>query len=265
MPYRASAPFTALSLTALVFALVATDALAGPIQVYGYTVVHSYPHDTRAFTEGLFYDSGYLYESTGEPGQSSVRKVELETGKVLTRTDLPATYFGEGIVAWDHRLYQVTWRQQVGIIYDFATLKKTGDFTYAGEGWAMTHDASHIYLSDGTPDIRILDPHTLANVGTIHVTANGRPVNNINELEWVKGEIYANIWQTDVIVRIDPLNGQVVGVIDLHGLFDHASLPDPVDDVPNGIAYDEKHDRLFVTGKRWPKLFEIKLKAPSAP
>ena len=265
MPFRTSANRAALSLIALLLAIGTTDALAAPIQVYGYTVVHSYPHDTKAFTEGLFYDEGFLYESTGEPGESSLRKVELTTGKVLTRTNLPPTYFGEGIVAWDHRLFQVTWRQQVGIIYDFATLKKTGDFTYTGEGWAMTHDASRIYLSDGTPDIRILDPHTLTNVGSIHVTANGHPVSNINELEWVKGEIYANIWQTDVIVRIDPANGQVVGVIDLHGLFDHASLPDPVDDVLNGIAYDAKHDRLFVTGKRWPKLFEIRLTAPQSP
>lgn len=233
--------------------------------VYGYRVVHVYPHDTSAYTEGLLYKDGYLYESTGEAGESTVRKVELQTGKVLQRHDVPSAYFGEGIVDWNHELIQLTWKDQLGFVYDLASFKQLRTFNYPGEGWALTRDSKQLYMSDGSPVLRILDPNTLTATGSILVTDNGQPVVNLNELEWVKGEIYANVWMTNRIARIDPATGHVNGWIDLTGLLDVSRLPDPGNDVLNGIAYDEQHDRLFVTGKRWPKLFEITLVKPGAP
>lgn len=231
------------------------------VPVYGYKVVHSYPHDTHAFTEGLFYKDGYLYESTGEPGASWVRKVELTTGKVLQQDALPPQYFGEGIVEWNGHLMELTWRSGVGVIRDFATFQPQQAFHYPGEGWALTRDDKHIYMSDGTPTLRVLDPSNMQQIDSIAVTDDGQPLQNINELEWVRGEIYANVWMTDRIARIDPKTGHVLGWIDLSGLLDTSKLDDPQDDVLNGIAYDAQHDRLFVTGKRWPKLFEIRLTA----
>lgn len=239
--------------------LLATTTCSAAIPMYGYKVVHVYPHDTSAYTEGLFYKDGYLYESTGEQGESTVRKVQLETGKVLQRHDLPSQYFGEGIVDWKGHLVQLTWTSETGFVYDLDGFKLQHTFSYPGEGWALTRDSRHLYMSDGSAVLRILDPATLKATGSIMVMANGVPVTNLNELEWVKGEIYANIWLTNRIARIDPATGQVVGWIDLTGLFDVNSLPEPANDVLNGIAYDARHDRLFVTGKRWPKLFEIKL------
>jgi glutamine cyclotransferase len=248
---------------ALALALVATATVAqAAIPVYGYKVVRSYPHDPQAFTEGLFYQDGFLYESTGEQGESSVRKVDLASGKVLQQANLSAQYFGEGIVAWNGRLMQLTWRSGVGVVRDLASFKALDSFNYPGEGWALTRDNQHIYMSDGTATIRVLDPNSLVQIDSINVTADGQPLQNINELEWVKGQIYANIWMTDKIARIDPASGKVVGWIDLTGIFDYRQLADPTDDVPNGIAYDAQHDRLFVTGKRWPKLFEITLTPP---
>jgi len=248
-------------------AFAALGALATSAQaaapVYGYRVVHVYPHDTSAYTEGLFYKDGYLYESTGEAGDSTVRKVELESGKVVQRHDLPAKYFGEGIVDWGPRLVQLTWKDQMGFIYDLATFKQQRTFDYPGEGWALTRNDKHLFMSDGSAVLRVLDPQTLASVGSILVTDDGQPVTNLNELEWVKGEIYANVWLTNRIARIDPATGHVTGWIDLTGIFDTRSLPDPGNDVLNGIAYDAQHDRLFVTGKRWPKLFEITLVPPA--
>jgi glutamine cyclotransferase len=242
----------------------ASEATSG-VPEYGYDVVHAYPHDRNAFTEGLFYLNGFLYEATGLEGRSSVRKVKLETGEVLQQTELPEAYFGEGIIKWKDKMYQMTYKTEVGFIYDFDTLKKTGEFHYTGQGWAFTTDGKQIYM-DGShavnaevsdPEIRIWDPETLKETGVIHVTDEGRPVENLNELEWVKGEIYANIWQTDRIARIDPKTGHVVGWIDLTGILSPAERRGV--DVLNGIAYDAEHDRLFVTGKEWPKLFEIKL------
>ena len=229
------------------------------IPVYGYRVVHVYPHATDAFTEGLFYQGGYLYESTGTLGASSVRKVVLETGEIVQRHDVPAQYFGEGIVDWKRHLIQLTWRAQTGFVYDFASFKLQRTFTYPGEGWALTRSDKQIYMSDGSAVLRILDPDTLATIGSLMVMADGVPVTNLNELEWVNNEIYANIWLTNRIARIDPATGQVTGWIDLTGLLDISRLPDPANDVLNGIAWDAVHDRLFVTGKHWPKLFEIKL------
>jgi glutaminyl-peptide cyclotransferase len=233
--------------------------------VYGYQVVRTYPHDTGAYTEGFFYLDGYFYEGTGTVGQSTVRKVDMNTGKVLQQVDLPPPDYGEGIVAWKNRLIELTWQSHHGMIYDLKTFKKLSQFDYPGEGWALTADAHHLYMSDGTPTIRILDPNTptLKQVGKIDVTAVGKPVANLNELEWVKGQIYANVWLTHVIVRIDPATGKVVGVINLTGLGPKPEdTPDPGNDVLNGIAYDAQHDRLFVTGKRWPLIYEIKLTSP---
>lgn len=249
-----------LSLTFFALALLAGCAWgATPIPVYGYKVVHTYPHDTGAYTEGLFYKDGYLYESTGQAGTSTVRKVELQSGETVQRHNVPSQYFGEGIVDWKDRLVQLTWQTQTGFVYDLASFKLQHTFTYAGEGWALTRDNQHLYMSDGTPVLRVLDPESLATTRRITVTAAGVPVTNLNELEWIKGEIYANVWLTNRIARIDPASGHVVGWIDLDGLFDINQLPDPGNDVLNGIAYDAAQDRLFVTGKRWPKLFEIKL------
>ncbi len=239
--------------------LLATTACPAAIPMYGYKVVQVYPHDTSAYTEGLFYKDGYLFESTGEKGESTVRKVQLETGKVLQTHDVPAQYFGEGIVDWKGKLVQLTWKSETGFVYDLDDFKLQHTFSYPGEGWALTRDNKHLYMSDGSSVLRILDPDTLKATGSIMVMANGIPVTNLNELEWVKGEIYANIWLTNRIARINPANGQVMGWIDLTGLFDVNSLPEPGNDVLNGIAYDARHDRLFVTGKRWPRLFEIKL------
>jgi glutamine cyclotransferase len=234
-------------------------ARAEEIPIDGYRVVHAYPHDTGAYTEGLFYKNGFLYESTGEAGESTVRKVQLDTGKVLQRHDVPPQYFGEGIVDWKKNLVQLTWKSETGFVYDRASLTTQRTFSYPGEGWALTRDNRHLYMSDGSSVLRVLDPQSLKAVGSIMVTADGIPVTNLNELEWVKGQIYANIWLTDRIARIDPTTGHVVGWIDLGGLLDVNQLPDPGNDVLNGIAYDAAHDRLFVTGKRWPKLFEIAL------
>ncbi|CAM5404031.1 glutaminyl-peptide cyclotransferase [Rhodanobacter lindaniclasticus] len=239
--------------------LLATTACTAAIPIYGYRIVHVYPHDTSAYTEGLFYKDGLLYESTGEKGASTIRKVQLETGKVLQRHDLPAQYFGEGIVDWNGELIQLTWQDQIGFVYGLDDFKLRRSFSYPGEGWALTRDDRHIYMSDGSSVLRILDPATLATTGSIMVTADGVPVTNLNELEWVDGEIYANVWLTNRIARIDPATGHVVGWIDLTGLFDVNTLPVPMNDVLNGIAWDAQGKRLFVTGKHWPKLFEIKL------
>lgn len=251
-----------LVLLALVLASSA-HAQAG-IPIYGYKVVRTYPHDTSAYTEGLFYLNGYLYESTGTEGQSTIRKIDLATGKVLQKVDLPPPDYGEGIVAWKNRLIQLTWQSQRGYIYDLNSFKRIGTFDYPGEGWALTTDGKHIYMSDGTATIRVLDPNTLKQTGKIDVTAGeGNPVINLNELEWVKGLIYANVWLTQNIVQIDPSTGKVVGVINLTGLApDPQTLSDPGNDVLNGIAYDAKRDRLLVTGKRWPSIYEIKLTPP---
>jgi glutaminyl-peptide cyclotransferase len=232
---------------------------------YGYEVVHTYPHDPSAFTEGLFYLDGFLYESTGLEGQSSVRKVRLESGEVVQKYDLPAQYFGEGIVNWKDSLIQLSYKTQVGFIYDLATFKLQRQFEYQGEGWAMTQDGKRIIMSDGTSELRFWDPETLKELGRITVTEESYPVKNVNELEWIKGEIYANVWTTDRIIRIDPETGKVVGRVDLSGILSDADRIGGQTDVLNGIAYDAKLDRIFVTGKKWPKLFEIRLvKKPTA-
>ena len=228
---------------------------------YGYKIVHAYPHDPEAFTEGLFYRDGFLYESTGLEGRSSVRKVRPETGEIVQKYDLPPEYFGEGIVSWKNDLIQLTYKSEIGFVYDFASFTVKRKFEYPGEGWALTHDGSRLIMSDGTPELRFWNPETEAELGRITVTDNGTPVKNVNELEWIKGRIYANVWMTDRIAIIDPSNGKVESWVDLTGLLSDADRTPGKTDVLNGIAYDEKGDRLFVTGKLWPKLFEIKLVA----
>jgi glutamine cyclotransferase len=253
--------FRALGIAALALLLgapVFSAPASAAVPVYGYQVLRAYPHDPQAFTEGLFYRDGELYESTGLEGHSTIRRVNLETGQVLQQREIAPQYFGEGIIAWKDRLVELTWQSHIGFVYDLKTFSPISSFQYPGEGWALTRDDHRLIMSDGTPDIRFLDPETLAETGRIHVTDDGRPVRNINELEWVKGEIYANIWQTDLIARIDPESGKVVGWIDLRGLLKPEDIHGQVD-VLNGIAYDAEHDRLFVTGKLWSKLFEIRL------
>jgi len=249
---------TLLLLAALAACACGPATQAGSVPEYTYHIVHTFPHDPLAFTQGLVYLDGFLYEGTGLEEQSSIRKVKLETGEVLQKRDLPGEYFGEGIVIWKDRLLQLTWKAEKGFIYDLATFTPKGEFHYPGEGWGLTTDGKRIIMSDGTAELRFWDPETLQEIGRITVTDDGRPVSELNELEWVKGEVYANVWQTERIARIDPKTGKVVGWIDCHGLLTPADRTE-LTDVLNGIAYDAKGDRLFVTGKRWPKLFEIKL------
>jgi glutaminyl-peptide cyclotransferase len=230
------------------------------VPIYDVEVVHAYPHDTAAFTEGLFYLNGFLYESTGLERHSTIRKVRLETGEVVQKIDLPPQYFGEGIVNWDGRLVSLTWKSQVGFVFDLASFKLRREFHYEGEGWALTQNGRELIMSDGTPDLRFIDPATLKETHRLQVTLDGRPLHNVNELEWVKGEIYANVWQTNVIVRIDPKDGRVVGILNLAGLLSPVIQVQGPDGVLNGIAYDASRDRLFVTGKNWPQLFEIRLR-----
>jgi glutamine cyclotransferase len=243
----------------LAFAAVgfASQAPAGvDIPMYTYQVVRSYPHDPGAFTQGLEYVNGNLYEGTGLKGRSSIRKVKLETGEVLQRHDVSAEYFGEGITIWKNDLIELTWQSGIALVYDSSTFQERRVFNYLGEGWGLTHDGVNLIMSDGTDRLRLLDPVTFAERRRIAVTAGGMPVRNLNELEVVKGEIFANIWQTNMIARIAP-DGRVVGWIDLSGLLAPAERTRV--DVLNGIAYDQTNDRLFVTGKLWPKLFEIKV------
>jgi glutamine cyclotransferase len=225
--------------------------------VDGYQIVHVYPHDPAAFTQGLEFVDGFLYEGTGLNGQSSIRKVKLETGEVVQSRPLGAEYFGEGITLWQSRLIQLTWQSQVGFVYDAATFTPQRTFQYVGEGWGLTHDGSRLIKSEGSDTLRFWNPDTLAEERAIHVTDGDVAIRALNELEFVRGEIYANVWQTDRIARINPANGRVNGWIDLTGLLPSADRT-PAVDVLNGIAYDAAGARLFVTGKRWPKVFEIK-------
>ena len=234
-------------------------AKAGPAPVYGYTVVRTYPHDRDAFTQGLVYHRGVLYEGTGLHGRSSVRRVRLETGEVLQIRRLDPKYFGEGIAVWNDSLIQLTWQSEIGFVYDLETFEPRRTFPYTGEGWGLTHDGTRLIMSNGseTGTLRFLDPHTLRETGRLTVRDAGVPVAGLNELEYVKGEIYANVWNTERIARISPKTGQVTGWIDLRGLLDPREAAGV--DVLNGIAYDAEKDRLFVTGKLWPRIFEIQV------
>jgi glutaminyl-peptide cyclotransferase len=220
--------------------------------------VNTYPHDKSAFTQGLLYLDGVLYEGTGREGQSSIRKVKLETGQVLQKRDLPAPYFGEGIAVWQNRLFELTWQAEKGFIYDLATFEPKGEFSYNGEGWGLTSDSLRLIMSDGSDRLRFLDPNSLQETGRLLVESEIGKLSKLNELEFIKGEIWANIWKEDRIVRINPATGKVTGWVDMRGILPQAERPG-ADDVLNGIAYDAQRDRIFVTGKNWPKLFEIQL------
>jgi glutamine cyclotransferase len=251
---RLQAPRFAILLCALTFS--GCQAEAQP-KIETAQIVATFPHDTSAFTEGLLIHDGVLIESTGLEGQSDIRKTDLKTGRVLARTTLDPRIFGEGIVAWKDELISVTWKGGTGFRWALKSLKQKGSFRYTGEGWGMTHDGKALILSDGTPVLRFLDPRSLKVTKTLPVTLNGDPIDQLNELEYVRGEILANIWMTNLIARIDPASGAVKGLIDIGALADQTGSRDP-NAVANGIAYDAKADRLFVTGKNWPILFEIK-------
>lgn len=244
----------------LIVALAGALLLSSPARAdTPWTLVATYPHDPAAFTEGLFYLDGMLYESTGLEGQSDIRKVTLKTGKVVQRRVLDSRYFGEGIVNWKDRLVSLTWRHRQGFVWSLADFRPLSSFRYEGEGWALTQDGRHIIMSDGTAQLRFLDPESLAEQRRVTVTWNGRPVERLNELEYVKGEVWANIWYDTKIARIDPATGAVKDWIDVAALRKAAGVDD-TEAVANGIAYDAAKDRIFITGKNWPKLFEIKLK-----
>jgi glutamine cyclotransferase len=228
------------------------------IPVYTYKIVHTYPHDRNAFTQGLVFEDGALYEGTGLRGRSTLRRVELETGDILEIHELPAQCFGEGVTIHENRIIQLTWQSHIGFVYDKDSFELLQDFNYPTEGWGITHDGKHFIMSNGTSTLHFLDPETFEETGQIEVYDNNSPVTRLNELEFVQGEIYANVWQTDRIARISPQTGQVVGWIELKGLLSAKDRSEPVD-VLNGIAYDAENDRLFVTGKLWPRLFEIDL------
>ena len=249
---------------ATLIGLVATGALSLSAQtapptlpVFTYSVVKSFPHDRDAFTQGLEFVDGTLYESTGLNGKSTIRKVKLETGAVLQKGSIDSTHFGEGITIFKTDLFQLTWQSGVAFVYNPATFAPRRQFKYSGEGWGLTHDQTSLIMSDGTEFLRYLDPATFAERKRLRVTGVGQPVKNLNELEYVKGEIFANVWLTDYIARIDPASGRVSAYIDLRGLLPAADRSQ--DAVLNGIAYDAKADRLFVTGKLWPRLFQITL------
>ena len=247
----------------LAFLLLSVGQAAAPQAptepaVYDYRIAAAYPHDPGAFTQGLFYLDGALYESTGQIGRSTIRRVRIADGRVLQSATIPPTQFGEGIVNWGDQIISVTWTGGIGHRWDRATLRWLGMWRYQGEGWGLTQNGAEIIMSDGTAELRFLDPATLAERRRLAVTLRGRPLEGLNELEWVRGEILANVWRTGLIVRIDPASGRVTGIVDLRPLAAEHGGGDP-DKVLNGIAYDAAGDRLFVTGKNWPRLYEIDL------
>jgi glutamine cyclotransferase len=226
--------------------------------VSSYKVVAKFPHSTESYTEGFLYFDGFFYEGTGLKGRSAVMAIQPETGKVLQRLELPEQYFGEGIVEWGPNIYQWTWQSHVCFVYDRFSLRPVKQFTYSGEGWGMTHSAKEIITSDGTATLRFRDPNNFQEIRHIEVKDGAARIDRLNELEYIKGEIYANVWHSDRIARISPRDGHVIGWIDLTGLLPADKRLDE-ESVLNGIAYDKRHDRLFVTGKQWPAVFEIKI------
>jgi len=257
-------PMQRSCILALVFLVIFSGQLARTqtrkTPQYTFEVVHTFPHDSTAFTQGLEYRDGFLYESTGLRGRSSLRKVRLETGEVLQQIDLSPEYFGEGITVFkDDKIVQLTWQSHVGFVYNLSDFRLQRQFSYPGEGWGLANDGREIFMSDGTSEIRVLDPVTLSERRRFTVHDGATLIKDLNELEFVEGELYANVWQTNRIARISPRTGEVVGWIDLSGLLSPVfRLADGA--VLNGIAYDSKRKRLFVTGKLWPSLFEIQLK-----
>ncbi len=244
---------------------VPREGSRGHAPFYGYRVVNVYPHDPEAFTQGLLYVDGALYESTGLEGRSTLRRVKLETGEVLKSLSLAPVHFGEGLTHWGERLIQLTWRSRLGFVYDRADFKLLDQFHVRGEGWGITQDGTRLILSDGTDRLQFLDPVSFAPMGTLRVHDRGTPIRNLNELEFVKGEIFANIWQQDLVARISPRTGEVTGWLDLGPLRNLLGHEASAAECLNGIAHDSEKDRLFVTGKFWPKLFEIELQSRPLP
>ena len=261
----ALASLTRLAPRLLVVSFVCACALA-PAQaqrvqnapVFGYEVVNVYPHDRNAFTQGLLFRDGVLYESTGLNGQSSLRRVELETGKVLQQVAVDKRYFAEGLTDWGSRLVQLTWNTNIGFVYDLKSFKQVQTFSYAGEGWGLARDDKRLVMSDGTSTLRFLDPQTLKVIGQVHVVDGTTSVRELNELEVIDGQVYANVWLTDRIAIIAPDTGRVTGWINLAGLLGRGVVSGEA--VLNGIAWDAQRKRLFVTGKLWPSLFEIRVR-----
>ncbi|MBE7533381.1 MAG: glutaminyl-peptide cyclotransferase [Ardenticatenaceae bacterium] len=246
----------------------APDELVSSAPVYTYRLIASYPHDPAAFTQGLVWQDGNLYEGTGRYGQSSLRRANLETGAVQQQILLPDNYFGEGIVVWGDKIIQITWQEQTAFVYDRETFAQIGQFSYETEGWGITHDGRRLIMSDGTNTLFFRDPDTFAESGQVQVMDGRVPITRLNELEFIEseglqGEVWANIWQTDRIARINPETGQVTGWVDLTGLRPPQTLADS-NAVLNGIAYDAANGRLFVTGKLWPVLYEIELISPDS-
>lgn len=235
-----------------------TVTLAAPLPLlYDYEVIATYPHDPAAFTQGLQYVDGVLYEGTGLYGRSSIRRVDLESGEVEQQVNIPDQYFGEGIYVLDDRLYQLTWKSRIGFLYDLESFEAIGQFSYPTEGWGLTYDGQDLLMSDGSATIFRRDPATFAEVGRFTALERDEPVNLLNELEYIEGDLWANVWQTNEIVIIDPANGEVTARVDLSGLLSGEAAVGA--DVLNGIAYDDENDRIFVTGKFWPTLFEIQV------
>jgi glutaminyl-peptide cyclotransferase len=247
--------FSAILVLVTTYSLLKKPA-AMTTPVYGYRIVNTYPHDSNAFTEGLVYSDGFLYEGTGLNGHSTLRQVEFQTGTVLQSISLPEKYFGEGITIVGDRIYQLTYRSEIGFIYDRTSFSLLGNFTYSTEGWGLTYDGSRLIMSDGSSTLYFLDPSTLENVGQVKVT-DGTPVTNLNELEYVNGKVYANVFLTNTIAVIDPSTGRVDSWIDLTGL--PGGSHQDINSVLNGIAYESVGGQLFVTGKNWSNLYEIKL------
>lgn len=232
------------------------DIVSSPVVAYTYKVIASYPHDPEAFTQGLVMDNGLLFEGTGRYGLSSLRWVDLQTGKPIKEHRLPRKYFGEGITIYGDRIIQLTWKSNVGLVYDKISFRLLREFTFPTEGWGITHDGISLIMSDGTATLRFLDPESFEEKRRVVIVDDKGPVDNLNELEYVNGKIYANVWQTDRIAIIDPEKGQVTGWLDMSGLLGEDGTGRPVD-VLNGIAYDPVKDSLYVTGKLWPRIFEI--------
>lgn len=245
----------------------AANKAANVIPTSGYTVVNSYPHDPKAFTQGLLYQNGFLYESTGQEGESTLRKVEIETGKAVQEHELPDDVFAEGIALIGEQIYQLSWRNRTGWVYNLNDFRLLREFSYAGEGWGLAADGTNLYMSDGTHVIRVINPENFQTVRTIVVKDEaGKPLMQLNELEFIKGELWANIWHSEEIgkpnhiARIDPQSGKLLGWIDLRGISpEDQNGMEKSEHTLNGIAYDEAGDRIFVTGKLWKKLYEIKL------
>ncbi len=239
-------------------AMLANTAQVGPPEQFTYEIVNEYPHDPNAFTQGLLIDDGHFLESTGKYGQSSLRRVDIKTGRIVKIQRLPDDVFAEGITVWDDKIFMLTWRNRQILVFDRESFRLTNRYRFQGEGWGLTHNDNHLIVSNGTDTLRFLNPNNLAEARRIRVTDSGRPVQHLNELEYIDGSIYANIWYVDRIARIDPQSGRVTGWIDLSTLWPARQRPTR-EHVLNGIAWDAEDERLFVTGKNWPKMYEIRV------